>query len=68
MRDLQEVRLEADELEALRLVDVDGLYNTEAAEGMGVSRQTMDRIVRSARQKVAGALIGGRALRVVTRT
>ena len=68
MRDLQEVRLEADELEALRLVDVDGLYNTEAAERMGVSRQTMDRIVRSARQKVAGALIGGRALRVVTRT
>jgi len=65
MCDLQEVELAVDELEALRLADLDGLYRKDAAVQMRVSRQTFDRIVRSARTKVAKALVGGHALRIL---
>ena len=65
MRDLHEVELASDEVEALRLADFEGLYREEAARRMGVSRQTFDRIVRSARSKVAGALVSGHALRIL---
>ncbi len=65
LRDLKEVELAADELEALRLADSEGLYREQAAEHMQVSRQTFDRIVRRARAKVAEALVGGHALRIL---
>lgn len=63
--ELEEIELGADELEALRLADVEDLYHTEAAQKMRVSRQTFDRNVRRARMKVAGALVQGKALRVM---
>jgi len=63
--ELQEVELAADEMEALRLADVEDLYHTEAAKKMRVSRQTFDRIVRRAHAKVAEALVHGRALRML---
>lgn len=65
MCDLKETELAADELEALRLVDVEDLYHVEAAARMGISRQTLDRIVAKARKKVAGALVRGEALRIL---
>ncbi len=65
MRDLREIELAADEVEALRLADFEGLYREEAASRMEVSRQTFDRIVRGARAKVAEALVGGLALRLL---
>jgi predicted DNA-binding protein (UPF0251 family) len=61
---LEEVRLTRDELEALRLADLEGLYQAEAAAKMGVSRQTFGNIVGSARHKVADVLVNGRALRI----
>jgi uncharacterized protein len=61
---LEEVVLAVDELEAMRLVDLDGLYYEQAAEQMGVSRRTFGRIIDSARRKVAQALIQGMALRI----
>lgn len=64
MRDLEEVSLAADEMEALRLADFEGMYHEEAAQRMGVSRQTFDRIIRRARRKVSEALVHGRALRI----
>ncbi|MDD2763198.1 MAG: DUF134 domain-containing protein [Opitutaceae bacterium] len=63
--DLQEIELAADELEAVRLADDEDLYNTEAAQRMGVSRQTFDRIVGRARRKIAAALVHGQALRIL---
>ena len=63
--DLKEVVLAADELEAIRLADVEDLFHTAAAVRMGVSRQTFDRIVRRARMKVARALVRGHALRII---
>lgn len=64
LRDLEEIELAAAEVEALRLADVEDLYHTEAAKRMRVSRQTFDRIVRSARRKVASALVHAQALRI----
>jgi predicted DNA-binding protein (UPF0251 family) len=61
---LGEVVLEIDELEAIRLADLEGLYHEQAAAQMNVSRQTFGRIVAAARQKVARSLVLGDALRI----
>ena len=63
-RELEELRLAVDELEALRLADMLGLYHGEAAEHMGVSRATFGRILESARRKTAEALVSGKMLRI----
>jgi predicted DNA-binding protein (UPF0251 family) len=54
--------LTLDQLEALRLADLMGLYHEEAAEEMGISRATFGRIVEEARRKIADALVNGKAL------
>jgi len=59
---LELVEMTLDELEAIRLVDLEGLHQEDAGARMGVSRQTLGRIVESARRKVVGALVMGRAL------
>ena len=61
---LVEIVLEIDELESVRLADLEGLYQEDAAEQMNVSRQTFGRIVSSARKKVAQALVQGMSLRI----
>jgi uncharacterized protein len=61
---LDEVALSIDELEAVRLADLEGLYQDDAAARMGVSRPTFARIIEAARRKVAQALVQGRALRI----
>jgi uncharacterized protein len=66
LRDLEEIDLELDEIEALRLADLDGLYQADAAVKMGVSRQTFGNIITRAHKKVASALLGGKALRIAT--
>ncbi len=63
-RELEEIRLGLDEAEALRLADLEGLYQEAAARSMGVSRQTFGRIVEAARRKVADAVLNGKALRL----
>lgn len=60
----EEVVLSFDEAEALRLADLEGLYQQAAAGRMGVSRQTFGRIVESARRKTADALLNGKKLRI----
>ena len=64
VRSLEEVALSVDEFEALRLADLEGLYQDEAARRMGISRATFARIVETSRRKVAEALVHGRALRI----
>lgn len=63
--ELEEVVLGADEIEAIRLADVEDLFHGEAAKRMGISRQTFDRIARRARMKVGRALVHGLALRIL---
>ncbi len=61
-RELDQLPLAVDELEAIRLVDLDGLSHEEAAAAMGVSRQTVGRVLERGRAKVAEALVGGKAI------
>ena len=61
---LEQVTLKLDEVEALRLADLQGLYQEQAAAQMKISRATFARIVEAARRKVAEALIHGKALRI----
>lgn len=62
LRMLEAVELAADELEAIRLADFEGLYQEQAAEQMGVSRQTFGLIIARAHKKVAEALTHGKAI------
>jgi uncharacterized protein len=61
---LEEVILTIDEYEAIRLADLESLYQEQAAEKMKVSRQTFGRIIESAHKKVAEALVKGKALKI----
>lgn len=58
------VILAPDEVEALRLVYLEGLTQGEAAERMGVSRGTLWRILSEARRKLVKAIVEGRPLMV----
>jgi len=61
---LEEVNLSMDELEALRLCDLKNLEQTEAAKKMKISQSTLQRILTSARKKVALALVEGKAIKI----
>jgi predicted DNA-binding protein (UPF0251 family) len=56
------VVLAIEELEALRLADLEGKKQEEAAGQMRISRQTFGRVVESARMKVADALLSGKGI------
>jgi len=61
-RNLEPIFMEIAELEAFRLVDLEGLSQEEAGERMGISRGTVWRLVQSARKKTAQALSEGRPI------
>jgi uncharacterized protein len=58
------VSLTLDELEAVRLADYENLYQEDAADRMGVSRQTFGRIIISAHRKISDAILNGRVLEI----
>ena len=58
------VFIEPAEVEAFRLVDVEGLSQEEAGERMGVSRGTVWRLLQEARRKTAQALTEGRRIQI----
>ena len=62
--ELAENLLKIEELEALRLKDLEELEQEECAAQMEVSRQTFQRILGEARKKVTEALINGKAIRI----
>ncbi len=64
MSELEETNITLEELEALRLVDAEGLYQADAAKRMGISRQTIQRMITGARAKLVGAILDGKALRI----
>lgn len=68
LRDLRQVKLLPEELEALRLADLDGLTQAQAAQHMCVSRSTFQRILERAHRHVALALAEGLALRIAGST
>jgi len=64
LTELQEVVLTVDEFEAVRLADLEGLYQQAAAEKMKISRQTFGNIIRGAHGKIADAIINGKAVKI----
>lgn len=56
--------LTLDELEAIRLKDLEGLPQEEAAKKMGISQPTFNRILKSARGKIAESLVSGKLIRI----
>jgi len=65
LRSLEVVYLTAEEGEALRLKHYGGLNQTQAAKEMKTSQSTFQRILRSAYQKIATAVVEGKAIRIV---
>jgi uncharacterized protein len=63
-RELQEITLHLDELEAMRLADVENLYHVDAAEKMMLSRSTFARLLKAGRKKVADALCSGKTIAI----
>ncbi len=64
LNELARLNLLYEELEALRLADLEGLTQAEAAAQMAISRSTFQRIVAQARRQVAQALVEGHALQI----
>ena len=64
MRALEEVQLSVEEAEAIRLKDLESLDQEESAGMMKISRPTFQRVLASGRQKIADALLNGKAIRI----
>jgi predicted DNA-binding protein (UPF0251 family) len=64
MRVLEENSVSVEEMEAIRLRDIDHLEQVECAARMNVSRPTFQRILASARSKIADALLNGKAITI----
>jgi uncharacterized protein len=61
---LEEIMLDIDELESLRLADHLALSHEQAAAKMKISRATFGRIVETARSKIVDAILNGKAIRI----
>ncbi len=61
---LEEVQLLVEEAEAIRLKDLEKLEQEQCAEKMSISQSTFSRLLDSARQKIADALLNGKAIRI----
>lgn len=64
LRELDEVELTLEELEALRLKNIEGLEQTEACKKMKTSQSTFQRILSSAYKKITEALVEGKAIKI----
>lgn len=62
--DLEETVLTVDEYEAVRLKDLDGMGQEEAAAKMKISQPTFHRMILSARKKLADAIVNGKSIRI----
>jgi uncharacterized protein len=64
LRFMEEVSVSMEEVEALRLKDLESLDQEASAVKMNISRPTFQRVLASARQKIADALLNGKAIRI----
>lgn len=65
LRLLDEVELSLEEMEAVRLKNIEGLEQTAAAEKMKTSQSTFQRLLASAHRKIAEALVKGKAIKII---
>ncbi len=64
-RDLEQIELERDEFEAIRLKDFMALDQNQCASQMNISQPTFHRLLLLARGKLADAVVNGKAIRIV---
>jgi uncharacterized protein len=64
LRDLEEVCFSVEEIEAIRLKNIEDLEQEQGAEKKNISRSTFVRVLEAARKKLAEALIQGKAIRI----
>ena len=64
MRFLEVIKLSFEEVEALRLKNIERLEQTECAKKMNTSQSTFQRILSSAYKKISAALIEGKAIEI----
>lgn len=64
LRELDEVELTLEELEVIRLKNIEGLEQTEASQKMRTSQSTFQRILVSAYKKITEALVEGKAIKI----
>lgn len=64
LAELHEIVLTMDELEAIRLCDLEETSQKDAAKKMKVSQPTLQRILAAARKKIADALTNGKSIRI----
>lgn len=64
MVDLEIIRLKDEELEALRLKNIEGLDQRACAKKMDTSPATVQRILSAAYKKMSDALINGKAIKI----
>lgn len=62
--ELEEIVLNHDELEAIRLIDHDELEQEKACKMMNISQPTLSRLLKSARNKISQALMHGKAIKI----
>jgi predicted DNA-binding protein (UPF0251 family) len=65
MRFLEMVELSLEEMEALRLKNIEGLDQEVAAKKMKTSQSTFQRIITSAYKKITDALVNGKAIKII---
>lgn len=58
------VNMTVDEYETIRLIDLEGFTQEEAAEKMNIARTTVQRIYNDGRRKIAESLVHGKILRI----
>ncbi|MCP4145861.1 MAG: DUF134 domain-containing protein [bacterium] len=65
LSELNITELAADEFEALRLCDFEGMDQSEAGQIIGVSRGTVQRLLKNGRQKLIKAFVGHEAITIL---
>lgn len=65
LRDLEIVELTTEEMEAYRLRHVNDLEQQDAAKKMHTSQSTYQRILYAAYEKIADALVHGKAIKII---
>jgi len=62
--EIDDVIITITEIEAIRLVDIEDMDQSKAAKKMNISQPTFNRLISSARKKIADALVNGKAMRI----
>ncbi|WP_010233453.1 DUF134 domain-containing protein [Clostridium arbusti] len=62
--EIEDITIKVEELEAIRLKDIEDLNQEECAKKMHISRQTFQNIIDNARKKIATAIIEGKAINI----